>query len=340
MKTKVSPAVIGMFVLGAMALGVFALISIGDVNFFSRPQRFLVNFDETVHGLDAGSPVKLRGVRVGRVVSINLRYQPDSSESVVTVVCELSRDVLADKEGVPIDVSDRAELERLIARGLRAQLGVIGLATGLLYVELDFFDPKAYPAPPTSAVDLRYANVPAVPSTISEFQASLSEILTNLKGIDFAGLSRELHGLVGDARRQVNTLDVKDLITQWTAAGGAVQSLASSPEIKETVTNLNGAVTDLRGVLARIDRQIDPTAANVDTTLDEVRASLAAFDQLANTLRAFINSQQNLGDSANQAFGRLGEAAESVQRLADFLERNPGALLSGRRPAAETPESR
>ena len=190
MKTKVSPAVIGMFVLGAMALGVFALISIGDVNFFSRPQRFLVNFDETVHGLDAGSPVKLRGVRVGRVVSINLRYQPDSSESVVTVVCELSRDVLADKEGVPIDVSDRAELERLIARGLRAQLGVIGLATGLLYVELDFFDPKAYPAPPTSAVDLRYANVPAVPSTISEFQASLSEILTNLKGIDFAGLSR------------------------------------------------------------------------------------------------------------------------------------------------------
>ena len=187
MKTKVSPAVIGMFVVGAMALGVFALIAIGDVNFFCRPQRFLVNFDETVHGLDAGSPVKLRGVRVGRVVSINLRYQPDSSESVVTVVCELSRDVLADKEGVPIDVSDRAELERLIARGLRAQLGVIGLATGLLYVELDFFDPKAYPAPPTSAVDLRYANVPAVPSTISEFQASLSEILTNLKGIDFAG---------------------------------------------------------------------------------------------------------------------------------------------------------
>lgn len=340
MKTKVSPAVIGMFVLGAMILGIFALISIGGVNFFSRPQRFQVNFDETIHGLDLGSPVKLRGVRVGRVVSINLRYEPNSSESVVAVVCELSRDVLADDKGIPIDVSDRAELEQLIARGLRAQLGVIGLATGLLYVELDFLDPAEYPAPPASTVDVRYAQVPAVPSTISEFQASLSEILTNLKGIDFVGLSRELQGLLTDTRRQINLLDVKALIAEWTAAGGAVRELASSPEISATVTNLNGAVTDLRAVLARLDRQIDPTAAGVEATLGEVRESLKSFDDLASTLRAFINAQQNLGDGANQAFGRLGEAAEAVQRLADFLERNPGALLTGRRPAAEPPESR
>ena len=113
MKTKVSPAVVGMFVLGAIILGVFALVSFGGVNFFSRPQRFQVNFDETVHGLDLGSPVKLRGVRVGRVVSINLRYQPETSRSLVAVVCELSRDVLADDKGIPIDVSERAELDRL-----------------------------------------------------------------------------------------------------------------------------------------------------------------------------------------------------------------------------------
>ncbi|GAB1489797.1 MlaD family protein [Opitutaceae bacterium] len=340
MKTKVSPAVIGMFVLGAMILGIFALISIGGVNFFSRPQRFQVNFDETVHGLDLGSPVKLRGVRVGRVASINLHYKPNSSESVVAVICELNRDVLADEKGLPIDVSDRAQLEQLIARGLRAQLGVIGLATGLLYVELDFFDPAEYPVPPPSTVNTRYAHVPAVPSTISEFQASLSEILTNLKGIDFVGLSRELNGLLADTRRQINTLDVKELLAQWTAAGASVQALASSPEIGATITNLNGAVTDLRSVLARLDGQIDPTATNINTTLDEMRESLVAFDQLARTLRAFINSQQNLGDGANQAFSRLGEAAEAVQRLADFLERNPSALLSGRRAPTETPDSR
>ncbi len=329
-----------MFVLGAMILGVFALVSFGSVNFFSRPQRFQVNFDETVHGLDLGSPVKLRGVRVGRVVSINLRYQPETSRSVVAVVCELSRDVLADDKGVPIDVSERAELEALVVRGLRAQLGVIGLATGLLYVELDFIDPEASPLPPASQADLRYALVPAVPSTISEFQASLSEILSDLKRIDFAGLAREFQGLLADTRRQINALDVKELITQWTAAGGAVQTLASSPEISATITNLNGALTDLRAVMTKLDARIDPTGENLDATLTEVRASLQAFDQLAGTLRSFVNAQQGLGDGANQAFNRLAEAAEAVQRLADFLERNPGALLTGRKPPTEPPASR
>ena len=36
------------------------------MSFFSKPQRFEVYFDESIHGLDLGSPVKLRGVRVGR----------------------------------------------------------------------------------------------------------------------------------------------------------------------------------------------------------------------------------------------------------------------------------
>ena len=70
MKTKISPAVVGMFVIGAMMLIIVALLAFGGVNFFSKPQRFLVYFDESIHGLDMGSPVKLRGVRVGRVLSM------------------------------------------------------------------------------------------------------------------------------------------------------------------------------------------------------------------------------------------------------------------------------
>ena len=66
MKTKVSPTIVGLFVLGALTLGVAALLMFGGVNFFSKPQRFVVYFEESIHGLDLGSPVKLRGVRVGR----------------------------------------------------------------------------------------------------------------------------------------------------------------------------------------------------------------------------------------------------------------------------------
>ncbi len=338
MKTKVSPAVVGFFVLGALGLGLIALFSFGGVNFFSKPQRFIVYFDETIHGLDLGSPVKLRGVRVGRVASINLRYNAEANQSVVAVVCELSRNILSDERGAPIDVSSRAELEKLIDRGLRAQLGVIGLATGLLYVELDFFDTAEFPLPDVARDD-RLALVPAVPSTISQFQASFTEILANINQVDFGRLSREFQGLLADVRGHLNGLDSKALVAEWTKAGASLHALTSDPAIKDTLANVNGAVTDLRALVARIDAQVDPAVAGFNNTLGEVRDSLASFERVLNSLGAFVNAQQGLGASANDAFFQLAEAAESVQRLADFLERNPGALLTGRRPP-ETPPSR
>src|SRR5690606_36167788 len=146
MKTKVSPAVVGLFVLGALALALVALFSFGGVNFFSKPQRFLIYFDESIHGLDLGSPVKLRGVRVGRVVDLNIRYDAAKNQSVVAVLCELNRNMIMDRRGQQVDVSERTELQAMIDGGLRGQLGIIGLATGLLFVELDFLDPEDYPA--------------------------------------------------------------------------------------------------------------------------------------------------------------------------------------------------
>ena len=137
MKTKISPAVVGMFVLGALLLIVAALLSFGGVNFFSKPQRFQVYFNESIHGLDLGSAVKLRGVRVGRVADLNIRYNAATNKSVVAVVCEFSRNMIIDDQGRPIDLSERAALQAMVDHGLRAQLGVVGLATGLLFVELD-----------------------------------------------------------------------------------------------------------------------------------------------------------------------------------------------------------
>ncbi|HEY9249746.1 MAG TPA: MlaD family protein, partial [Rariglobus sp.] len=225
MKTKVSPAVVGLFVLGALVLALVALFSFGGINFFSKPERFVVYFDESIHGLDLGSPVKLRGVRVGRVVDINLRYVPSSNQSVVAVACELNRNLISDEKGQLIDVTQDGKLQGLVDRGLRAQLGVIGLATGLLYVELDFLDPKLYPAAPRGDIVAKYVEMPAVPSAISEFQANLTEILNDVKKIDFNGISREVQGLIADTRKKINAMDTGALVAEWTAAGASVREL-------------------------------------------------------------------------------------------------------------------
>lgn len=331
MKTKVSPAVVGLFVLGAFILGLVALFSFGGINFFSKPERFVVYFDESIHGLDLGSPVKLRGVRVGRVVDINLRYVPASNQSVVAVSCELNRNLIANEKGELIDVTQDGKLQGLVDRGLRAQLGVIGLATGLLYVELDFLDPAAYPASPRTDIVSKYVEMPAVPSAISEFQANLTEILNDIKKIDFNGIARELHALLADTRKKINAMDTAALAAEWTKAGAAVHELASSPELKESFVSLSAATKKLDAILEDYASN-GPKADSFARTIDDVRATVASFNATAATVQKFVNAQQSLGDDASQAFVRLGEAAAAVRELADFLERNPSALISGRKP--------
>jgi paraquat-inducible protein B len=336
-KTKVSPAVVGLFVLGALVLGLVALFSFGGINFFSRPERFVVYFDESIHGLDLGSPVKLRGVRVGRVVNIGLRYVPATKQSVVAVACELNRNLIVDDKGQSIDVTEDGKLQGLVDQGMRAQLGVIGLATGLLYVELDFFDPKLYPATPRTDIVTKYVEMPAVPSAISEFQSNLTEILNDIKRIDFAALSRELTGLLADTRRKINALDTDALVTEWTKAGTAVRTLADSPELKQSFVNLNAATQKLDAILADYAKD-GPKAGDIAKTLADVRGTLETFDGTVATVQKFVNAQRNLGDDASQALIKLGEAASAVRELADFLERNPSALLSGRKqPQSNAP---
>lgn len=337
MKTKISPAVVGAFVLGAFAIGIIALLSIGSLTLFSKPERFIVYFDEAISGLDQGSPVKLRGVRVGHVVDISIRYDRETGKSVAAVLCELNRGSISDEHGAILDVSDRGALQALVDRGLRAQLEIAGLATGLLFVELEFMDPAKYPDTSKTS-DVKYVVVPPAPSEISEFRASASTmmatattLLAKMQEIDFKGLSEELKKLVAEARMRMDGVDVKGLADQWKKTGESIDALARSPDTVHSIENLNKTMEALRTSIGRLDTQVDTNGKELRETLVQAKAALESFNQAAQSAKGFINAQQSFGTDTSRALERVADAAESVQRLADFLERNPNALLSGRK---------
>ena len=337
MKTKISPAVVGAFVLGAFAIGIIALLSIGSLSLFSKPERFIVYFDEAISGLDQGSPVKLRGVRVGHVVDISIRYDRDTGKSLAAVLCELNRGSISDEHGANLDVSDRSALQALVDRGLRAQLEIAGLATGLLFVELDFMDPAKYPDTSKTS-DLKYVVVPPAPSEISEFRASATTMMANattllakMQEIDFKGLSEELKKLTAEARLRMDGVDFKGLTEQWRKTGESIDALARSPDTIHSLENLNKTMEALRSAIGRLDTQVDSNGKELRETLVQAKTALESFNAAAQSAKGFINAQQSFGADTSRALERVADAAESVQRLADFLERNPNALLSGRK---------
>ncbi len=316
--------------IGAFALAVLALLSFGGIHFFEKPERFVVYFDESISGLDQGSAVKMRGVRVGRVTNLSILYDGSKNRSVVAVVCELNRDMVKDPTGVTIDVSSRAELERLVERGLRAQLGVAGLATGLLFVELDFRDPREYPAQ-VPAPNERYVVVPQIPSTISELQTGIADVLGKIKTIDFPGLAKDIGALAQTARKEIDGVDLRGAVDQWKKTGAQIETLAANPDFKKTFDNLNGAISDLRVTIAKVDGQIAPTTKEIADTMAEARKTMEAFTSTATAAQSFIAAQGGVGPELTRTLMQLSEAADSVTRLVDFLERNPNALITGRK---------
>jgi paraquat-inducible protein B len=326
-----------MFVLGALALGVIALLSFGGLSLFSKPQRFMVYFNESIPGLDLGSPVKLQGVRVGRVVDLVVHYDDVANRSEVAVTCELNRNVITDPKGTQLKITGPDDIRTLVDHGLRAQLGVLGLATGLLFVELDFVDPAQYPV--HASVDQpKFVVVPAIPSAISEYQASLTQILSDLKKVDFAGLSKNLKALITTANQKVSDLDATALSEKVGKAADAVTGFINSPEARQTFLNLNAALADLRVVLARIDGNVGPVSDDLKKTLADAQSALKALEATAVTAKQFVASQGNVGEETTAALRQLSDAAAALERLSDALTRNPSSLIVGKKkPDPEKP---
>jgi len=330
-KSRSSPAVVGMFVLGALLLTLLGFISFGGSNFFSKPTRFVVYFDESVSGLDPGAAVKINGVRIGRVAAIAVRYDTAARSAQVQTICEVDRNVLMDGDGHTIEITNPAELQSLVERGLRARLTLQGI-TGLLFVELSFVDPLEYPDHQPKRAEA-YPVVPAIPSPISELQNSLVDIVADIKAAKISELSRDLRALLNTANQKLVELDVQGLSARLSGAAEAVEAFVNAPEARSAFQNLNTAIADLRALIAKVDGEVGPVGAEFKKTLADAQKALQAIDGAAVTTKRFVNAQGDLSQDVARTLQQVADAAEAIQRLAELLERNPNALIVGRKPA-------
>jgi paraquat-inducible protein B len=170
-----------------------------------------------------------------------------------------------------------------------------------------------------------------VPSTIEGYQKAIGEILSKAKDIDLASLAKDISALAVTARKRIDEIDVKGLTEQWKKTGAQIEALAANPEFKKTFDNVNAAIADLRATIAKLDAMVDPTSKDFRETLGEARKTMQAFTDTAASARVFIANHAGLGDELGETLSHLNEAADSIKRLADFLERNPNALITGRK---------
>jgi paraquat-inducible protein B len=230
---------------------------------------YILYFNQSVRGLNVGSPVDFRGVVIGEVVRISLDYEPARPELRPAVEISLYPERIAARfrrpEALPSGVRAQT-LRRLVQRGLRAQLKTGNLVTGQLYIALDFF-PNAQPAR-LAATDP--PEIPTVPGGFDEIQSSVAALLQKLEQVPFDKFAAELGSSAATLRSALT--DLSALVTRL--------DKDVVPELTSTLREARGALDKAQGALG----EDAPLQGDLQGTLREVTRAAEAVRSLADSL--------------------------------------------------------
>jgi len=278
--------------------------SIGEQRITER-LPFVVDFASSTRGLRPGAPVEFRGIRLGSVTDVRLRTDLAAHQAVIRVQFGLEPQRV---EGMALGLSDEEAYERVdayVREGLRAQLATGNLLTGELYLALDFQEGL-----PPEGLD-RSGNVPLMPSVPTELQAitaSVTDLLTR-----FAELP--LEAIVANLEHTTGTLD----------------SLVSSPEMATGLADFTAAAGDLRTLTAELSEGAGPLLGGAQATLRSLRATIEQGERTLGEINAFLGEGSTTRFQVERVLQELATAARSIRSFADALERDPGAIIRGRR---------
>jgi len=336
MARRVSSTSIGAFVLASLGLAVIVAVVLGSGTLFTHPRYYICMFQGNLNGLKVGAAVKVKGVQIGTVEKIGLRLTPGegvlrqvrSSQMSLPVIFQLDEKEFK-RKGATGAALEPEEFQGLIQQGLRAQLNMESLLTGLLYIDLAFHpeQPAHFYIKPGSGP---FPEIPTIPTDMEQIREDATRALAKVEKIDF-----------------------NKLVDSITDAGISVSQLAGDPQLRKTIESIDEIVADpsIRQAINKAQVTLDDVnkavvAANdtIDRTAPKIDALIASLQKSSSDLQAALVQARSTMASAqvvispgspvvyklDSTLDNLADASRSIHDLADYLQRNPSALIRGK----------
>lgn len=328
---------LGLFVtLGCgLLLGVLMWLGISQLQRRTTPAYFY--FNETVNGLEIGSPVKFRGVTIGSVDEI----LPAPDRRNIEVLAGLYIDRLENFGIEPEDLEQGTARTTFVSDDLRAQL-VTSALTSVSFIQIDVFDPA--PPKPSYTFPTPWETIPTTQSTFKSLEKGLmdaldrfphvaqltEELLRSLnqgvEDLQLANLSSDVRETLKVARELMQTLETSPLVDKQSET--YVQLNRTLEEIGTLAAGLNGPDGQIERTVARFDSvgaaiQDDFEGSDFPGAVEAMRDAGVALTSTNHEVTALLRDMRG-------GLDRFQAALSSLQELSDLLSRDPGALLHGR----------
>lgn len=337
MSRQANPTLIGAFVLGALVLGTIATLLLAGGHWFQERRQHIMYFRQVGQGLQVGAPVVFLGVKVGTVKEIELGIEEENRRMLVPVTVELEPHTVRTGSGEEINLQEKHTIRDLVNRGLRARLNTQSLLTGQLYVDLDF-----YPGQPAHFLsnDPEASEIPTIPTTMDKLGTLLENFPIDGFLADLAAISSALNKIVSSEAMQNIPLrlegtlaNLESLTTRLDAAGDPLLA-----ETKTDLLELRKSLDAVREAMGKVGRAADRIAEFADTDAKLYGNAARAGGELAKAaekLQILADEESPTIQHLNAALQEITRAARALRLLAETLERQPEAVLRGKKSAEE-----
>jgi paraquat-inducible protein B len=329
MSKKINTASIGLFIVVGVVLGVIGLLLFSSSKLFSRTEELIVYFDNSLNGLNEGAPVKYRGVTIGSVKRVMIRFNQAPNDFSLPVILEVDQKLLLRRlRDETMQIFTPEAVQRGLGNGLRATLQTQSLVTGVLFVGLDF-EPHA-PPPVFHQLQKIYVEVPTEPTDVQQ-------LMNNLASLDLKGIEKNLNALLININTSVSSLHLAEIHDNITKVLSSVDRLVTSPDLKNDLIAIHATLDQYRLLGEKLNNRVDPLADDVTKTLAEADRALVQVRGAAQNVRLQLAPDAALPNDLDQTLRQLSDAVQSLSSLLEFLSQHPNALITGREKQEKKP---
>jgi paraquat-inducible protein B len=271
-----------------------------EAGFFGPGLACASYFESPVDGLEHGSAVTLYGRRVGSVTSIDVARNARGALAMrIGYVLEPGRATGATER----DALSADGLRALVRERMRVVLDTSSFLTGEKELALEYA-PGATPA--SVATEGPTLILPGEAHDIGRLTTTLGSIAAKIDRIPFEAIGEHAsHALA------------------------SIDHVVSGPELARALSDLDQALRQVSELARQAKADMGPALARLPAISEKLER--AADNAQAVFGEAGYGSDSTTQRNLERMLDQVADAARSIRLLADFLNRHPEALVSGRR---------
>lgn len=308
MSVKINYFRIGLFIIVAAAMIVAGIIVL-SAGALTRGSLIMETYiDESVQGLEVGSPIKLRGVKVGQVEKIGFVDEVyETRKRYVLIRFAINPHLASEISSSGLTTV----LNREIKTGLRLRLASQGL-TGVAYLEADYQDPERFP-PLSIDWQPEYPCIPSSHSFMARVSDSIGTILHQLEKSQLDRIASNLNELL------VNTTSlVKD-------------------DVKPSLHSVKGASEETMLMVAMLREDLQPLLeSEVPSFMSNARISSSNLVETSVRVNRVLRRVESAMDGSQTKvegiLDNLDDASREIRDLVRNARQYPASILFGDPP--------